>query len=83
MQILGVSTDSVEANAKFAEDQDFPYPLLCDTERAVCTAYGACSSTSDKSANRHTYVIDPDGLIAQVHDQVDARKHPEKLLASL
>ncbi len=82
MQILGVSTDSVEANAKFAEDQGFPYPLLCDTERAMCTAYGACSSTSDKSANRHTYVIE-DGLIAQVHEKVDARKHPEKLLVSL
>ena len=71
------------ANAKFAEDQEFPYPLLCDTERAVCTAYGACSSTSDKSASRHTYVIGPDGLIAQVHDEVDARKHPAELLASL
>lgn len=73
----------MEANAKFAENQEFSYPLLCDTERAVCTAYGACGSPSDKSANRHTYVIGPDGLIAQVYDKVNARKHPEQLLASL
>lgn len=46
-------------------------------------AYGACASASDKSAKRHTYVIGPDGLITQVHEKVDAGKHPETLLASL
>lgn len=67
----------------FAEAQEFPYPLLCDTERTVCMAYGACASASDKSAKRHTYVIGQDGLITQVHEKVDAGKHPETLLASL
>lgn len=83
VEILGASTDSIEANAKFASDQGFSYPLLCDTEREVCLAYGACKSSSDSSAKRITYVIDPDGKILQAHETVDVHKHPETLLDSL
>lgn len=83
MQILGVSTDDVEANAKFAGENEFPYPLLCDTERTVCVAYGACGSSDDKSAKRITYVIGADGTIVQAHGDVDARTQPETLLETL
>jgi len=83
VQILGVSTDGVEANAKFATEQGFDYPLLCDTERTLCLAYGACESASDGAAKRISYVIDAEGKIAQVHAEVAAREHPETLLATL
>lgn len=83
MQILGVSTDDVEANAKFALENEFPYPLLCDTERTICLAYGACGSREDKSAKRITYVIGADGTIVQAHAEVDARKQPEELIKTL
>lgn len=83
VQIIGVSTDGVEANAKFAEEQGFKYPLLCDTERNICLAYGACQSASDGAAKRITYVIGADGKILQVHGDVVAREHPETLLATL
>ena len=83
MEILGASTDSIEANAKFASEQGFSYPLLCDTEREVCLAYGACKRPTDSTAKRISYVIDSEGKILQAHETVDARKHPETLLASL
>ena len=83
MQLLGVSTDDSVANAKFATAQNFGYPLLCDTEREICLTYGACQSASDRAAKRMTYVIAPDGAIAQVHANVNARTHPEALLATL
>ena len=83
MQILGVSTDDVAANAEFANAQNFGYPLLCDTEREICLAYGACQSASDRAAKRMTYVIAPDGAIAQVHANVNARTHPEALLSTI
>jgi peroxiredoxin len=57
--------------------------LLCDTEKTLCVAYGACDGADAKSANRITYVIDPEGNIAQVYEKVDARKHPETLLEKL
>ena len=83
VQILGVSTNDVAANAKFAEDQGFEYPLLCDTEREICLAYGACQSALDEKAIRMTYVIGADGKIVQVHTEVNAREHPETLLPTL
>ena len=80
---MGVSTDGVEANARFAEEQGFKYPLLCDTEREICLAYGTVQSKSDGAAKRISYVIGTDGKILQVHSEVVAREHPETLLATL
>ena len=77
-----MSTDSVEANAAFAEKYSFPFPLLSDTARDVCLAYGACDSPT-ASARRITFVIGPDGRILQVYEHVDAKHHVEMLLASL
>jgi peroxiredoxin Q/BCP len=83
VQILGVSTDDVAANAKFAQEQAFPYPLLCDTERAICLAYGAVQSREDRGAKRISYVIGPDGKVLQAIGEVNARSHPEELLKTL
>jgi peroxiredoxin Q/BCP len=81
--VLGVSFDTVEQNASFAEKNNFPFPLLCDTSRQIGLAYGACASREDRSAKRITYVIDPDGIIQQAHGAVNAARHPEELLHTL
>ena len=83
MQILGVSTDDVDANAKFANEQGFTYPLLCDTKREICLAYGACATAEDGAAKRISYVIGPDGKVLQAHAEVAAREHPETLLPTI
>jgi peroxiredoxin Q/BCP len=83
VQILGISTDTVEDNATFAQKFEFPYPLLCDSERQVSVAYGACDRLDAGRAKRITYVIGADGTILQAHAEVDAREHPESLLCSL
>jgi peroxiredoxin len=49
----------------------------------VCLAYGACESPTDKAAKRISYVIGPDGRVLQAHETVDAKTHPETLLATL
>ena len=78
-----MSFDTVEENRAFAEKFNFPYRLLCDTEREIGMAYGACDSPTAQYAKRITYVIGPDGLIAQAIGQVNAREHPEELLGAL
>jgi peroxiredoxin Q/BCP len=82
-EILGVSFDTVEENRAFAEKFNFPFRLLCDTKREIGMAYGACDSADAGHARRITYVIDEDGRIAQAFEQVNAREHPEELLATL
>ncbi len=38
--VIGVSTDSVEKQKEFKETNNFPFPLLADTEKVVVKAFG-------------------------------------------
>ena len=78
-----MSFDDVNANARFAEKYDFPFPLLCDTGRKIGIAYGAADSPKDEYAKRIAYVIDENGRIAEAHAKVDARNYPKEQLKTL
>jgi peroxiredoxin Q/BCP len=82
-QVIGVSFDTVEENRRFAEKFDFPFPLLCDTEKKIGVAYGAADSPKDEYARRIAYVIDEEGKIAQAHAKVDAAAYPSWQLRNL
>jgi cyanobactin maturation PatA/PatG family protease len=82
VKVLGVSTDSVADNARFAAKYGFPFPLLCDTGRVVCMAYGACEAAGSGEPKRMTYVIGPDGHILQIHHEVQVEGHARILLES-
>jgi thioredoxin-dependent peroxiredoxin len=78
-----VSFDSVAENRRFAEKFDFPFPLLCDTDRSIGLAYGAADSAKEEYARRIAYVIDEQGKIAQAHAKVDASSYPSWQLRNL
>lgn len=81
--IFGASFDTVAGNRAFAEKFAYPFPLLCDVDRKLGLAYGACDTADAEYARRITYVIGPDGRIAQAHPKVSAASHPKELLATL
>ena len=81
--MLGVSFDTREANEKFAKKFDFPFLLLCDTDRSIGIAYGAADSPKDEFARRIAYVIDENGRIAEAHPKVDAKSYPFEQLKRL
>ena len=81
--MLGISFDSVEANAAFARKHGFNFPCLCDTTRQVGLAYGACDDAGARSAKRISYLIGPDGRIRRAYPKVNAASHPEEVLADL
>ncbi len=82
-QVLGVSLDNEADNKAFAEKFEFPYPLLCDVGREISMAYHAIQSKDDGYANRITYVIDEQGMIAEAIDQVDTKSHSSDLCSRL
>lgn len=82
-QVIGVSFDSVEENRAFAQKFNFPFPLLCDTDKKIGMAYGAADSPKDEYARRIAYVIDESGKIVQAHAKVDAASYPAQQLQSL
>ena len=81
--MLGASLDSVEDNAAFAKKNNFPFLLLCDTERSMAMAYGACDSSKAPYAKRISYLIDEQGKIAKVYPQVNPRQHAAEVLADV
>ncbi len=78
-----MSFDNESENAAFAKKFNFPFPLLCDTERQIGLAYGAADSPKDVYARRIAYVIDEEGKIAQAHAKVDPATYPATQLRSL
>jgi peroxiredoxin Q/BCP len=83
VQILGCSFDPEAENQAFAEKFGYRFPLLCDTERKIGMAYGACSAPSDAHAKRISYVIDENGKVAHVLPKVDPSTHGAEILELL
>ncbi len=83
MRVFGVSFDTREENAAFAAKFDFPYPLLCDTERSLGLAFEACDAPDAQYAARLTYVVGPDGRIEHAIDTADPGAQASELVAAL
>mgnify|MGYP003395384400 CR=1 FL=1 len=80
--ILGVSFDSAADNKSFAEKFSFNFPLICDTDRSIGTAYGA-NLDPQKGAQRVGVVIGADGRIKEWQARVDARAWPAEVVKTL
>jgi thioredoxin-dependent peroxiredoxin len=67
-QRVGVSTDAVAKQAKFADIQRFDYPLLSDADGAVAEQFGVKRGLLGKlmPVKRTTFVIDVDRTILDV-----------------
>jgi peroxiredoxin len=63
--VMGISVDSIAANAKFAKESGVTFPLLSDTTKQVSTDYGVLNPLL-RFANRTTFVVDRDGIIQHV-----------------
>jgi peroxiredoxin Q/BCP len=83
IRVVGVSFDTPEDNAAFADKHQFGFPLLSDPDHAVAIAYGACSGAEARYPDRVSFLIDEHGVIEKVYDQVDPRDHPARVLADL
>jgi thioredoxin-dependent peroxiredoxin len=81
--VLGASFNTVEENAAFAKKNDFNFPLLCDTDRSLGLAYGACDNPKARYARRVSILIDEAGNIARIYDSVNPRDHAAQVLVDI
>ena len=79
-QILGVSVDDVDSHREFCDSEGLKFPLLADTDGTVSKAYG---SWLGFGSLRHTYLIDPDGILRKTFLGVNPNRHSQEVLASL
>ncbi|WP_291765932.1 peroxiredoxin [Caldivirga sp. UBA161] len=79
--VLGISTDPVETQRKFAEKYGVRFKLLSDYDKSVSKAYGVLRATG--TAERVTFIINPEGKIVKVIKGVKPNEHPLKALEYL
>ncbi|MCU1400654.1 MAG: alkyl hydroperoxide reductase/Thiol specific antioxidant/Mal allergen [Acidimicrobiales bacterium] len=84
--VLGASFDTVAGNLAFAEIQGFGFSLLSDEDRTAGAAYDVIRHGDDhyeRFAARHSYLIDPDGIIRRSYDVSEVESHADEVLDDL
>jgi peroxiredoxin Q/BCP len=79
-RVLGISPDPLTSHAKFRAKHGLTYPLLADVNHAVSERYGVWQEKSMYGRRymgiaRTTFLVDRDGRIARVFEQVKPAGH--------
>ncbi|MFB6104053.1 MAG: peroxiredoxin [Halobacteriaceae archaeon] len=88
LPVYGVSLDPVEKIAAFRRDEELPFTLLSDPDGTTAKAFGVYTERDHEGetieiAERHTFVVGPDGTIERVYTDVSPADHAEEILADL
>ncbi len=83
-----MSKDPVKSQKSFKEKNDLPFELLSDESGEICGAYGVLKEKSMfgkkfKGIERTTYIIDEDGNIADVFENVKVKGHDDEVIKAL
>lgn len=86
--ILGVSPDTPKSHARFKAKFHLPFSLLADEEHLVCNLYGTWGpkkfmGREYEGVLRTTYLIDAQGQILRVFENVKPAEHSKEILAAL
>ena len=86
--VLGVSRDSVKSHDNFCAKQGFKFPLVSDADEALCRAFDVIHEKNMYGRKvlgvvRSTFLISPDGRIAQEWRGVKVPGHADAVLDAL
>lgn len=82
-EVLGVSTDGLDTQCRFATRHEVGFPLIGDEDRRICRAYGVLWALLPL-AKRVTFVIDEEGVIERVlHHEFQVSKHLDGVVQQL
>ncbi|MBF2073217.1 MAG: peroxiredoxin [Synechococcales cyanobacterium C42_A2020_086] len=79
-QIIGISADDVDSHEEFCDSEGLKFPLLADVDGTVSQAYG---SWLGYASLRHTYIIDPAGILRERFLGVKPAVHSQEVLSKL
>jgi peroxiredoxin Q/BCP len=81
---VGISTDPVERQAQFADQNGFDYPLLSDPDGQVAGIFGVRRRFGRLPVKRRTFVIGTDGrLIDEISSEFNMETHADSALKVL
>jgi peroxiredoxin Q/BCP len=79
-EVVGVSADDPESHAEFCGSEALAFPLLSDPGGQVSKAYGSWIAPMSQ---RHTFLIDPEGVLRARWVAVRPSGHSQEVLAEL
>jgi len=87
-QIVGVSPDTEEKHANFKEKHNLKVILLSDPEHSILEKFGVWQLKKNYGKEnwgvvRSTFLIDPNGIIKKVWENVRVKDHVLEVLESL
>ena len=85
--VVGVSVQDERSHQKFIEKYQLPFPLIADTDHRLVEAFGVwqekkMAGRTYMGTVRTTFVIDEQGLIAEIYGpkQIKVKEHAEQIL---
>lgn len=78
IEIIGVSTNSVEKHREFRTSHHLPFPLASDENGAIGTSYGVTKHLW--GYDRVSFLVDKEGKVAKVWPSVDPGVHADEVL---
>jgi peroxiredoxin Q/BCP len=83
-----MSADSPAKQKKFAEKQEFQYPLLCNEQKDILKEYHAWGKKKlygreYEGIKRISYLIDEEGIILKAYEKVKTKSHAQDVLKDI
>ena len=83
--VLGVSPDGEKSHNKFIDKYNLQFDLLVDEDKKLCNAYGVWGSKKFMGreydgVHRTTFIIDENGMIDQIINKVETKRHSQQIL---
>jgi thioredoxin-dependent peroxiredoxin len=82
--IVGVSVQDADSHQKFCTKEGLSFKLLADTDKKVSETYDSIMNIAVmKLSARHTFLIDPNGVLRKTYMEVKPDQHSAEVLADL
>jgi peroxiredoxin Q/BCP len=83
--VVGISRDSLKSHENFKEKNVLPFPLIADTDEAVCQLYGVIKQKNMygkqvRGIERSTFLIDTYGVLVQEWRGLRVPGHAKEVL---
>jgi peroxiredoxin Q/BCP len=73
-----------KSHQEFCAKESLTFKLLADNNKEVSEKYDSVMNMGVmKLSARHTFLIDPDGKVRKVWNDVDVKKHSDEVLAAI
>jgi peroxiredoxin Q/BCP len=79
-EVVGISADNPDSHAQFCGSEGLSYPLLSDPGGVVSRSYGSWIAPFSQ---RHTFVIDPNGILRASFVAVHPSGHSQEVFSTL